>query len=278
MNNTKIAVIVGGNSGVGKRTATDLAKQNFTIVLVARSAAKGSQAVQEIKNQTGNPNVEFIAADLSTHQAVTQLGEQLATRFDHIDVLVSSLGVMQNSQHLTANGYDQNFVLNYLTHFWVINTMLPLLKQAPQGRILLIGALPMLVKRLIAGDPRPVPAATKYSGMQVTGEALVGRLLLTKKLAATLQNNNVTINIFHPGNVPDSSYGTESAGLLLRIVGPIMARFSKKNVPIGAQLATDPNLSTVSGQFFNESGKVIPMPAALSLEAANKWWDISKSL
>ena len=69
---------------------------------------------------------------------------------------------------------------------------------------------------------------------------------------------SVLQNIFHLGNNSDSSYGTESSGLLLKIIGPLFARLSKKIPPIGAMLATDVSLTNTSGQFFNESGKVVP--------------------
>ena len=92
----------------------------------------------------------------------------------------------------------------------------------------MVGALPVIVRRLKINPPQPVPSAENYSGMKVTGDTLGGRILLTQKLAHLLKETSVTVNIFHPGNIPDSSYGTESSGLLLKIIGPLFARLSKK--------------------------------------------------
>ncbi|MCF7523453.1 hypothetical protein L3X07_09740 [Levilactobacillus brevis] len=74
--------------------------------------------------ETGNSDTQFIAADLTTESAVTFLASQLALRLDRIDILVSFLGVLTTDQQLTPDGYDQSFVLNYLTHFWLINALL----------------------------------------------------------------------------------------------------------------------------------------------------------
>ncbi|MFR3686033.1 MAG: SDR family NAD(P)-dependent oxidoreductase [Enterococcus sp.] len=278
MTNKKIALIIGGNSGVGKKTAQDLAQENYRIMIVARNREKGEQVVQQLQQTTRNSDISFIQADLSTKEAVTKLSRVLSENVDHLDVLVSSIGIMQPTQQLTKDGYDQNFVLNYLTHFWLINALLPLVKKADQGRILMVGALPVIVRRLKINPPQPVPSAENYSGMQVTGDALGGRILLTQKLAHLLKDTSVTVNIFHPGNIPDSSYGTESSGLLLKIIGPLFARLSKKNPPIGAMLATDVSLTNTSGQFFNESGKVVPLPAQFSAQMADQWWTISSQL
>ena len=275
MTNKKVAVIIGGNSGVGKRTALDLARQDVNIIIVARNTNKGQQVVQSIRQQTGNSDIQFIAADLTTESAVASLASQLSLRLDRIDILVSSLGILTTDQQLTPDGYDQNFVLNYLTHFWLINALLPLIKNSAQGRILLIGALPIIVRRLTPTSPQPVPSCSSYSGLTVTSNALVGRLLLIRKLATILQETAITINIFHPGNVPDSRYGTQSTGWLLRLFGPLMAQLSKKNQPIGARLATAPELASVTGQFFNESGKIIRLPQQFSPSLTTDWWQTS---
>lgn len=120
MTNKKIALIIGGNSGVGKKTAQDLAQENYRIMIVARNREKGEQVVQQLQQTTRNSDISFIQADLSTKEAVTKLSRVLSENVDHVDVLVSSIGIMQPTQQLTKDGYDQNFVLNYLTHFWLI--------------------------------------------------------------------------------------------------------------------------------------------------------------
>ncbi|WP_339101876.1 SDR family NAD(P)-dependent oxidoreductase [Candidatus Enterococcus clewellii] len=231
----KVALIIGGNSGVGKKTAQDLTQKNYRILIVGRNEQKGKQVVQQLNQLNSNSQVFFLQADLSTKAAVNDLAKRLADLVDHIDVLVSSVGILEETQVLTEEGYDQNFVLNYLAHFWLINALLPLLKKSSQGRILLVGALPIIIRHLKVQVPQPVPSKEGYSGMVITGQALAGRLLLTKKLSKRLQDTKVTVNIFHPGNIPDSDYGSTSSSLFLNLMGSLLAKLSKKNRSIGAQ-------------------------------------------
>ncbi|BCA85933.1 hypothetical protein EsVE80_14560 [Enterococcus saigonensis] len=113
----KIAVIIGGNSGVGKKMAQDLIQKNYRIIIVGRNERKGEAVVQQLKQLNSTSQGSFLQADLSTKVAIADFAEQVADLVDHIDVLVSTMGILQETQVLTEEGYDQNFVLNYLAHF-----------------------------------------------------------------------------------------------------------------------------------------------------------------
>lgn len=66
----KVAVVTGGNTGIGKETIKDLAKSGCTIVMGARDKAKSEEAVKEAINESGNKNVEYIYLDLGSKRSV----------------------------------------------------------------------------------------------------------------------------------------------------------------------------------------------------------------
>ena len=66
----KICLITGGNSGIGKATAIELAKMGATVVLLCRSEERGQTALREIVSRTGNQNVGLIIADLASQSSV----------------------------------------------------------------------------------------------------------------------------------------------------------------------------------------------------------------
>ncbi|MDH6364839.1 NAD(P)-dependent dehydrogenase (short-subunit alcohol dehydrogenase family) [Enterococcus sp. PF1-24] len=269
-----IALIAGGTSGVGKRTAIDLAERDFEIILIGRNKKKGEEIKRELQEKTQNSAIAFYAADLSTKAGVAT---RLKADLNQIDVLVSTVGVMLPELHLTADGYDQNFVLNYLTHFWLINQLLPLLKKSAQGRILLVGAMPFAINHAKVKLPTLQTKSNKYSQMPVVGEATVGKTLLVLKLSEMLKDSPITVNIFQPGYVPDSSYGADTGGLM-QIFGKIMGRFSKIDASIGAELATAKDLASISGKFFNEKRAIVPLSSKYTLAMAQAWWELSEKL
>lgn len=273
---SKLAVIIGGTSGVGKHTAIDLANQNYHVIIVGSRADKGRQAQADISQATGNQAVQLALADLSTKTGVQQFAHQLASMTDHIDILLNSIGVMLPERHLSADGYDLNLVLNYLTHFWTIQALLPLLKHSDQARILLVGALPFVINHAKVSLPNfDAPATSKYNAMTVTAQATAARVLLTLALSERLTATNVTINIFHPGYVPDSNFGA-GGSWVSRLAGRILGEsFSRKNSPIGAWLATAPELTHTSGHFYDDRLRQVPLSKQYTRSKANDLWRLS---
>lgn len=273
---SKLAVIIGGTSGVGKHTAIDLANQNYHVIIVGSRADKGRQAQADISQATGNQAVQLALADLSTKTGVQQFAHQLAAMTDHIDILLNSIGVMLPERHLSADGYDLNLVLNYLTHFWTIQALLPLLKHSDQARILLVGALPFVINHAKVSLPDfDAPATSKYNAMTVTAQATAARVLLTLALSERLTATNVTINIFHPGYVPDSNFGA-GGSWVSRLAGRILGEsFSRKNPPIGAWLATAPELTHTSGHFYDDRLRQVRLSKQYTRSKANDLWRLS---
>ncbi|MEJ6355987.1 SDR family NAD(P)-dependent oxidoreductase [Lactiplantibacillus plantarum] len=273
---SKLAVIIGGTSGVGKHTAIDLANQNYHVIIVGSRADKGRQAQADISQATGNQAVQLALADLSTKTGVQQFAHQLAAMTDHIDILLNSIGVMLPERHLSADGYDLNLVLNYLTHFWTIQALLPLLKHSDQARILLVGALPFVINHAKVSLPDfDDPATSKYNAMTVTAQATAARVLLTLALSERLTATNVTINIFHPGYVPDSNFGA-GGSWVSRLAGRILGEsFSRKNSPIGAWLATAPELTHTSGHFYDDRLRQVRLSKQYTRSKANDLWRLS---
>ncbi|RWZ45406.1 SDR family NAD(P)-dependent oxidoreductase [Lactiplantibacillus plantarum] len=273
---SKLAVIIGGTSGVGKHTAIDLANQNYHVIIVGSRADKGRQAQADISQATGNQAVQLALADLSTKTGVQQFAHQLAAMTDHIDILLNSIGVMLPERHLSADGYDLNLVLNYLTHFWTIQALLPLLKHSDQARILLVGALPFVINHAKVSLPDfDAPATSKYNAMTVTAQATAARVLLTLSLSERLTATNVTINIFHPGYVPDSNFGA-AGSWVSRLAGRILGEsFSRKNSPIGAWLATAPELTHTSGHFYDDRLRQVRLSKQYTRSKANDLWRLS---
>ena len=273
---SKLAVIIGGTYGVGKHTAIDLANQNYHVIIVGSRADKGRQAQADISQATGNQAVQLALADLSTKTGVQQFAHQLAAMTDHIDILLNSIGVILPERHLSADGYDLNLVLNYLTHFWTIQALLPLLKHSDQARILLVGALPFVINHAKVSLPDfDAPATSKYNAMTVTAQATAARVLLTLALSERLTATNVTINIFHPGYVPDSNFGA-GGSWVSRLAGRILGEsFSRKNSPIGAWLATAPELTHTSGHFYDDRLRQVPLSKQYTRSKANDLWRLS---
>lgn len=139
----KICLITGATSGIGKATALGLAKQGATVVLVSRDRARGEQAQSEIKEQSGNPHIDVLFADLSSQQSIRQLADNFKQRYSQLHVLINNAGVFPVRKRLTVDGLDMVFAVNQLAPFLLTNLLLNVLKASAPARVVNVSSIRM---------------------------------------------------------------------------------------------------------------------------------------
>ncbi|NQT59022.1 MAG: SDR family NAD(P)-dependent oxidoreductase [Bacteroidetes bacterium] len=115
-----------------------------------------------------------------------------------IDVLINNAGVYKVKEQFTSDGIEMNLAVNYLATVRLSNLLLPLLKKAPQGRI--INLTSELYKKGNVNKDLFVKAK-KYNAGQQYADTKMAIVLYTQKLAEELNGTNVTVNCVHPGVV-----------------------------------------------------------------------------
>jgi len=113
----KVCIITGANSGIGKATAMGLAHMGATVVMVCRDQARGEEAQNEIKEQSGNDAVDLILADLSSQASIRELAENIQQLYQRIDVLINNAGLVSLTRQETTEGFEAMFAVNYLAPF-----------------------------------------------------------------------------------------------------------------------------------------------------------------
>jgi len=103
--NGRVCLVTGSNSGIGKAAAVGLAKLGATVVIVSRNRSKGEAALAEIRNKSGNQNVELMVADLSSLQSVRDLARDFATKYRQLHVLVNNAGIFLPKRVATIDGW-----------------------------------------------------------------------------------------------------------------------------------------------------------------------------
>ena len=115
--NGKTILITGATNGIGLVTARELARLGAQIVIVSHNAEKCARVTETIKTETGNTQVEFIAADLSAREGVQHAAYEFKKRHTHLDVLLNNAGAIFISRQLSADGIEMTFALNHLNYF-----------------------------------------------------------------------------------------------------------------------------------------------------------------
>src|SRR5690606_38943033 len=111
----KTFVVTGANTGIGKITATELARRGAHVILACRSREKTEAAIAEIKGSTGNDQVELVPLDLGDLASVRACAEALLARDLPIHGLINNAGLAARGQ--TKDGFELTFGTNHLGHY-----------------------------------------------------------------------------------------------------------------------------------------------------------------
>eukprot|EP00435_Cladocopium_sp_Y103_P044671 s1525_g12.t1 len=127
----KIALITGASTGIGKATAAELARsgQYSYIFLAGHNEAKTRKALEDLKG--GPAKLEYLPLELASLQSVRQAAKSFQDMDLPLHTLICNAAVMAlPERQVTKDGYEFQFEVNYLSHFLLVNLLLPQLTAA----------------------------------------------------------------------------------------------------------------------------------------------------
>lgn len=136
----RTAVVTGGNTGLGSRTAAALAERGARVVLAVRDTDKGARAAEGIIARNPGADVRVQRLDLASLASVRTAAEELRAAHERIDLLVNNAGVMWTPRSTTADGFELQFGTNHLGHFALTGLLLDRLLAAPGSRVVTVSS------------------------------------------------------------------------------------------------------------------------------------------
>src|SRR5215212_7916525 len=138
--NGKLAVVTGGNSGIGYEVALALAAKGARVILAVRSAEKGQAAVTAIQRAHPGAQAEVMALDLSNLGSVRRFAETFLQRFNTLPLLINNAGVMALPFSRTVHGFEMQFGTNHLGHFALTGLLMPTILATPDARVVVVSS------------------------------------------------------------------------------------------------------------------------------------------
>lgn len=272
---SKVMVLTGVTSGIGKALALDLAKTGETIVMVARDQERGEAARNEIGRAAQNQNLDLQLCDLSVLSSVRNLAEILKSRYPTIDVLINNASVYKRRRAVTVDGFEEMFAANHLGPFLLTNLLLEQLQAAVQAngsaRVLNITA------------PSTVPLnfddlqnEKNFNSLTAFGETKMANLLFTFELARRLENTGITVNAIHPG-LTRSGLMREGSFLVRLLTRLASSPPEKMTGPI-LQAALGQEFEKTTGKFLHAGKEIDSAAYAHDRDAQQRLWELSERL
>ena len=274
----KICLVTGATSGIGQATALGLAQKGATIIVAGRNEERCQHTVTQIKNETGNPNVEYLLGDLSIQKQVHQLAAEFKSRYDHLDVLVNNAAAIFLRRTVSADGIEMNFALNHLNYFLLTNLLLDSLKAAESARIVNVSSNSHKNKQLDFDD---LELMRGYNMGKAYGRSKLANLYFTYELARRLKDDGseITVNALHPGFVATNMAANN--GWFVRLLLPWIHRGSltpEEGARTVIYLASSPDVAGISGKYFVREKEVPSSPISKDKEISARLWQISAEM
>lgn len=274
----KVVLVTGATAGIGEVTARELARLGATVVGIGRSAKKCQTVTQQIRTATGNSNVNFIVADLSTQVGVRYAADEFKHQHNRLDVLINNAGAYFASRQTSADGLEMTFALNHLAYFLLTELLLNMLKASAPSRIINVSS--EAHRSPIKLNFADLQNERGYNGFPAYGQSKLANVLFTYELARRLAGTGVTANALHPGFVA-TNFGHNNGSVVsffMKIIQRLGALKPEQGAATSLYLATSPAVEGVTGKYFDNSQVVPSSPESYDEAAARRLWDVSAAL
>jgi NAD(P)-dependent dehydrogenase (short-subunit alcohol dehydrogenase family) len=212
----KVAFITGANKGIGLETARGLGELGIAVVLASRDEAKGRAAAEKLKAE-GIKSLDAVKFDVTRPEDDKEIARFLEDRYGKLDILVNNAGVaLEEADFGAPGGFNttptvkpeilrQVFETNFFAVVQLTQTLLPLIRKSPAGRIVNLSSI--LGSLTLHADPKSDIYAMKSFAYDASKTALNA---FTVHLAQALQGTPIKVNSAHPGWVK-TDIGGQSA-------------------------------------------------------------------
>ena len=243
----KTFVITGANTGIGRANAIALAERKMgRLVVAARSLERTEPVLAELRAKNPEGKVDFVALDLSDLASVRKAADEVLAMDLTIDALINNAGIA-GVRGQTKDGFELAFGTNHVGHYLWTEKLLPAVKRAKQGRIVVVASHAHYRAKGIDWDAARAPSAT-VSAFPEYCVSKLANVLHAKELARRLAGTSVTTYALHPGGVA-SDIWKRRLGPFAMLLRPFLIT-NEQGMKTQLRCETDPALARETGLYY----------------------------
>ncbi len=255
-------LITGSTDGIGLETATQLARQGKEIVLHGRNEEKAQHARDAVLRSVPDARLHVAHADLADLDQVSRMAVDLAERLATLDVLINNAGVYVAERKLSKHGIEMTLAVNHVAHFLLTLSLLPLLRKAPEPRVVTVSSVAHKSGEINFND---MNRDHHFDAYRAYADSKLADALFSVELAR--RETWLTSNSLHPGVIDTKLL---RAGFSLH--GAPLSRGARTSV----YLATSPDVKGVTGKYFDDCVVVETAAVVHNRLVAQKLWEWSE--
>lgn len=275
----KTAIVTGANTGIGKFIALDFARRGARVILACRSEVRGTEALNEIREKTGNSDVHLRLVDLSSLDSVRAFAKRILEEENALHILVNNAGVSGLPRQITKDGLEASFATNHLGPFLLTNLLLDLIKRSAPARIVTVSSVNHKRGKVDFSHFRGENLT--YFMDQVYNHTKLHNIICTNELAHRLKDTGVTANSVHPGVVMTEVMRHYPLWVrcIFNLVGVLFFKSSEGGAVSPIYCAIAEELEGITGKYFDsDCSLVLPAPLARDAALAVKDFEVCERL
>jgi retinol dehydrogenase 12 len=276
----KAVVITGATSGIGLAAVKQCVQSGAFVIGVGRSEVRNQNAMSQVSFGRPKGEARYLLADLAKKDQINALGSDIRRvlrnhGFSQLNALVNNAGVYLEKKQMTHEGIEKTFAVNHLAPFILTHSLLDLLKQAEQGRVLTVTSYshrttPLNLRRI--HNPRP------YIGLLAYKRSKLCNVLFSKMLIK--KEKEVAAFAVDPGLVNTAIASKGSQGVSHWVWRKRRYKGTKPDVPARTILFLigERQIDLQDGIYFKDSEPISPSHKAQNMHLAEKLWELSCEL
>tara|TARA_B100000686_G_scaffold346954_1_gene434624 strand:- start:468 stop:1415 length:948 start_codon:yes stop_codon:yes gene_type:complete len=276
----KIAIVTGGNSGIGYETVRILAVRGAHVILAVRNSIKGNEAVSRIMAELPSANVETQPLDLADLSSVKDFASKFKEREIPLHMLINNAGIMGVPKGSTVDGFELQFGINHLGHFALTGHLIESLLAERNGRIVNVASNAHRQGRLNFYD---LQSTYRYGRMRAYAQSKLANLVFTAELDRRLNRagRDDTLSVAaHPGmaqsnitsNFEPESFFDRFIEKAFETIVPKLTQPTTHGAIPTLRAATDPLAK--GGDYYGPSNRMETFGPAVKVQAKKDAYDV----
>ncbi|KAJ8315325.1 hypothetical protein KUTeg_007475 [Tegillarca granosa] len=229
---SRIAIITGGNAGVGYETGKAIRRMD------AEFQAEKAKGTQNIINDD-HLDVEFMQLDLGSLESVKEFTDTFIASGRKLHILICNAGIYMPHEVTTVDNLDMTYQVNYLSQFLMVAKFIPVMKKSGSDCRIVLVSSEAHRKAKFSHELASGKQMSEYDGFQCFANTKLFQLMQMYSIDRVLTRSSVEICCVHPGRVKTAHKGAATA----------------------IYAAVTPDLQAVSRAYYKESRRAAKWPS-----------------
>ena len=190
--NGKTIAITGATGGIGRELCDYILNLGANLILLDRNAEKSHTLGKKLLNKYNNAKIEYITTDLEDIESVKHSCESLKSK--PIDIFIHNAGAYSIPRKKCDTGYDNVFQINFVSPYYIIRELLPILEKRKSTRVIVVGSIAHNYSKT---DEKDIDFSKRKAASKVYGNAK--RYLMFSLYELFKNETKVKLSVTHPG-------------------------------------------------------------------------------